>query len=103
MDEATTSRESYVRRPGRRKLFNYKRPGSLDTEKVTRYARKSTTPKAADEKPNESNSWHEIGRTGDARSQASHADALKRSEESGDRCKKYEYGSDIRQYGEKGT
>lgn len=35
--------------------------------------------------------------------QGPHADALKRSEESGDRCKKYESGSDIRQYGEKGT
>jgi hypothetical protein len=32
-------------------------------EKVTRHARKSTTPKKADEKTNESNSWHEIGRT----------------------------------------
>jgi hypothetical protein len=63
MDEATTSRESYVRRPGRRKLFNSKRPGSLDMQKVTRHARKSTTPKKADEKTNESNSWHEIGRT----------------------------------------
>jgi hypothetical protein len=63
MDEETTSRESYVRRPGRRKRFNYRRPGSLDMEKVTRHGRKCTTPKKADEKTNESNSWHKNGRT----------------------------------------